>query len=555
MEAQDALVDWRRDSLLYVAGADCFWAVISLCILLFSSSWFKIEPTVADSVKQCDEGDNISMKNRTFRKFCALLLASLTVFTVSCGIPLPGSEGSSEKGDDARESVAEGKSFAEAHDAFQTTLVREETDDSAIPEPPEGVFDLVEYSSKVGNLAAYVSSDPGDGQKHPLIIWVVGGWGNGIDDFPWTYPEWDNDQTGSAFWRSGVLTMYPSFRGGNGNPGKFEALFGEVDDIVSAYEYAASLPYVDPNRIYLGGHSTGGTRALLAAEYTDKFRAVFCFGAVDDIKYHNNSQFTFDTGKEEEYIMRSPIHWLEDIKTPTFLIEGRDGNGSNLERMRDATDNENLHCYVLEGADHFAPLAPITPLLAEKILADTGAESNISITQEELESAMAGEPEIPLPVMTEYEEEALGMTFSCPYLWVMEDISEDGSFSISFYSPYEGENVWDMSNMYLDIYGAYEGDFLQELSDSLAERGFEIQRSEINGYPMMDAIGMWEEPGEETFRNRIVMIQVADEYVGFTFYIHEDFGTDADELFQSIVDTIEFGGDSQPEGEETEEAE
>lgn len=165
---------------------------------------------------------------------------------------------------------------------------------------------------------------------------------------------------------------------------------------------------------------------------------------------------------------------------------------------------------------------------------------------------MAGEPEIPLPVMTEYEEEALGMTFSCPYLWVMEDISEDGSFSISFYSPYEGENVWDMSNMYLDIYGAYEGDFLQELSDSLAERGFEIQRSEINGYPMMDAIGMWEEPGEETFRNRIVMIQVADEYVGFTFYIHEDFGTDADELFQSIVDTIEFGGDSQPEAEETE---
>lgn len=80
------------------------------------------------------------MKNRTFRKFCALLLASLTVFTVSCGIPLPGSEGSSEKGDDARESVAEGKSFAEAHDAFQTTLVREETDDSAIPEPPEGVL-------------------------------------------------------------------------------------------------------------------------------------------------------------------------------------------------------------------------------------------------------------------------------------------------------------------------------------------------------------------------------------------------------------------------------
>ena len=159
-------------------------------------------------------------------------------------------------------------SFAEAHDAFTTTLAREENDDEPIPEPPEGVFDLVSYPSKVGDLAAYVSSDPGDGEKHPLIIWVVGGWGNGIDDFPWIYPEWDDDQTGSAFWQAGILTMYPSFRGGSGNPGYYEALFGEVDDIVSAYEYAASLPYVDPERIYLGGHSTGGTRALLASEYT-----------------------------------------------------------------------------------------------------------------------------------------------------------------------------------------------------------------------------------------------------------------------------------------------
>ena len=80
---------------------------------------------------------------------------------------------------------AGGQSFAEAHDAFQTTLAKEENDDGEIPAPPEGVFDLIKYPSKVGDLAAYVSSDPGDGQKHPLIIWVVGGWGNGIDDFPW----------------------------------------------------------------------------------------------------------------------------------------------------------------------------------------------------------------------------------------------------------------------------------------------------------------------------------------------------------------------------------
>ena len=190
------------------------------------------------------------MKFHKVRASCALLLAAMLLLTACSG--------SSKKN---------GQTFAQAHDSFETKLVREDSDSDPVPPPPEGVFDQVCYPSKVGDLAAYVSSDPGDGQKHPMIIWVVGGWGNGIDDFPWTYPAWDNDQTGSAFWQAGVLTMYPSFRGGNGNPGHYEALFGEVDDIISAYEYAASLPYVDPQRIYLGGHSTGGTRALLAAEY------------------------------------------------------------------------------------------------------------------------------------------------------------------------------------------------------------------------------------------------------------------------------------------------
>ena len=71
--------------------------------------------------------------------------------------------------------VTDGRSFAQAHDAFTTTLVREENDDYEIPAPPEGLFDLVSYPSKVGDLAAYVSSDPGDGEKHPMIIWVAAG--------------------------------------------------------------------------------------------------------------------------------------------------------------------------------------------------------------------------------------------------------------------------------------------------------------------------------------------------------------------------------------------
>ena len=83
------------------------------------------------------------MKKQTMKKCMALLLASLTVFTVSCSVPGIGKSGDSEKGE------MEGQSFAEAHDAFQTTLTTQDSDSDSIPEPPEGVFDLVKYPSKV----------------------------------------------------------------------------------------------------------------------------------------------------------------------------------------------------------------------------------------------------------------------------------------------------------------------------------------------------------------------------------------------------------------------
>lgn len=503
------------------------------------------------------------MKTRI--KILTLLLASVALFTTACALPGSGRTDRSEdatrqeSSDSQPSSETDGKtpetdahtshvdpgsqSFAEAHDAFRTTLAREDNDSYEIPAPPEGVFDLVHYASKVGDLAAYVSSDPGDGQKHPMIIWVVGGWGNGIDDFPWCYPEWDNDQTASAFWQAGVLTMYPSFRGGSGNPGYYETLFGEVDDIVSAYEYAASLPYVDPDRIYLGGHSTGGTRALLAAEYTDKFRSVFCFGAVDEIQYHNNSQFTFDTDIQEEYIMRSPVYWLDNVKTPTFLIEGSEGNAANLENIRKTSENDNIHCYVIDGQDHFSVLAPITRLLAQKILDDTGEQPSISITQEELEMAMHMDPVVSEPVMTQYIVENItenqDLLFSCPYIWDVADVSQDGGLSLSAYSRYEEDNIWDMSVLYIDAYVFEEG-FLQELAGELQGSGYETIETEINGAPALDAYGRFTNDNGSVFNNRLVTVQTGDVCVMFDFYIHESFEDEADALFQSIVDSIQF---------------
>lgn len=471
------------------------------------------------------------MKRNVKNTVLTVILTAVMCLTTSCSAVKSAVTMLDETG---KQGVS-AQSFAEAHDAFQTTLAKEESDDDEIPAPPEGFFDLIKYPSKVGDLAAYVSSDPGDGQKHPLIIWVVGGWGNGIDDFPWCYPEWDNDQTGSAFWQAGVLMMYPSFRGGCGNPGNYETLFGEVDDIASAYEYAASLPYVDADRIYLGGHSTGGTRALLASEYTDRFRAVFAFGAVDKIEYHNNSQFTFDTDNKEEYKMRSPIYWLDSVKSPTFLIEGSDGNSANLKKIERTSNNENIHCYVMEGADHFSVLAPLTRVVAQKILADTGTEPNITITQEELDAAMKMEPEIPMPVMEQHTIEALGMNLSYPYLWDVEDISENEELSLMLCSRYEEDNIWDMSLMYIDSYNDLQLD-----REYFAENGYDISEMEVGGLPALKAVGKMEDNSGSVFNDTLVAVQKGDTLVTFEFYIHEDFGDTANSMFDAILESVSF---------------
>jgi len=272
----------------------------------------------------------------------------------------------------------------EARRGFKTKLVRREADGSQVDKPPQGMFRRLRFDSPAGRLAAYLSPDPGDGKKHPAIIWIFGGFSNGIGATAWEEQPDKNDQSASAFRKAGVLMMYPSFRGGNDNPGYKEGFFGEVDDLLAARDYLANQEYVDPGRIYLGGHSTGGTMALLAAASSDKFRAVFSFGPVDDVTNYGDKRLPFDVNNKKEAGLRAPGRWLHSIQCPTFVFEGRGGNIDSLENMARASDNAKVHFYPIDGRDHFAVLAPATRLIAAKILRDDGATTNITFNNNEV---------------------------------------------------------------------------------------------------------------------------------------------------------------------------
>lgn len=281
-------------------------------------------------------------------------------------------------------SSSEGISLAEARRGFQTQLVRPPALGEPVPAPPTEAFLLVHYDSPAGKLAAYLTPDPQDGGKHPAIIWITGGDSNTIGDL-WTPMPEDNDQTARAYRDAGVVMMFPSLRGGNDNPGTKEGFLGEVDDIAAAADHLARQPFVDPQRIYLGGHSTGGTLVLLAAESTDRFRAVFSFGPVYDVSVYGSEYLPFDASDEREIRLRSPGYWLHSIRSPVFVFEGtEESNLESLLAMESESDNPSIHFHSVQGADHFNVLAPTNRLIAQKIVRDKGAQIDLSFTEDEL---------------------------------------------------------------------------------------------------------------------------------------------------------------------------
>ncbi|HEU4752439.1 MAG TPA: prolyl oligopeptidase family serine peptidase, partial [Armatimonadota bacterium] len=285
------------------------------------------------------------------------------------------------------------RSLLEARRGFATRLIRRiHVGKRPADAPPPGVFNRVRYPSPAGKLAAYVTPDPGDGQRHPAVVWAHGGFG-GIDRGFWKPAPPDDDQTAQAFRKAGLVLMLPSWRGENDNPGLLEMYYGEVDDLLAAVRYARGLPYVDPNRVYVAGHSAGGTLALLAAECPSGARAVFSFGGAPAVGWlaaeDRNTPFDLDSWNEVR--ARGAVHHVPAIQCPTFYFEG----SASGRYCRDAKIMEEVahrvgrpfNAFVIPAGTHSNILRPLTRLVAEKIKADTGPACGIRIEQGELQRA------------------------------------------------------------------------------------------------------------------------------------------------------------------------
>lgn len=292
-----------------------------------------------------------------------------------------------QQAEQARVDAAQAQmTLAQARRGFQTTAAAAAQGGRPLPLPPAELFVRTDYAS-TGNLVlpAFITPNPKDGRKHPAIVWLTGGDTNSLDDF-WTPGPESNDQSASAFRKAGVVMMFPTLRGGNQNPGAKEYFLGEVDDVLAAADHLARQPYVDSARIYLGGHSTGGTLALLTAQTSGRFGAVFAFGPVADASLYGRSLIPADLGPASgmERKLRAPIHWLQGIASPTYVIEGRGGNIAELERLCAKSGNPLLRCIPVEGADHFSVLARVSRPVAARIAVSPSA-AGFSLSAEEFQ--------------------------------------------------------------------------------------------------------------------------------------------------------------------------
>ena len=281
-------------------------------------------------------------------------------------------------------------SYAARRRAFHTAIHDAPRARRPAPEPPDGVYEKVQYPAPLGLNTAYVTPVSRDGKKRPAIVWIQGGLDWSVSESAWRPAPITNDQSARAFREAGMVELLPSLRGCNDNPGDHEYFLGEVDDVLAALDFLRKRPDVDPTRLYLGGHSTGGTMALLAAASRPQVRAVFAFGPVAEIAVYSKLGTADDAAGAAELAIRSPVSSLSEANMPVFVIEGdQRGNSGSFAALRAAAKKAPVRFLLARGANHFSTLAPVTALIAERLVRAAAGGPAFDSSDADLANAVA----------------------------------------------------------------------------------------------------------------------------------------------------------------------
>jgi dipeptidyl aminopeptidase/acylaminoacyl peptidase len=244
----------------------------------------------------------------------------ITVVTLLAGIVSAGTSSAQQgNGPDFHPQVAlQHQDYVAARAGFHTKLLR------IGPSPqrfkpltvPADVSEVT-YSSSPYRLKAWLFTPRGS-EHHAAVLYLHGG--HAFDSGDWDAAKPYRD--------AGFVVAAPMLRAENGQAGNFSMYYDETDDVLSAIEYLRHLKSVDPHRIFVAGHSVGGTMTMLAALTSKHIRAAAAFsGSPDQVLYVNlapgaKERAPFDYANARELIMRSPLAFAAYFRCPLRIYYG-----------------------------------------------------------------------------------------------------------------------------------------------------------------------------------------------------------------------------------------
>jgi dienelactone hydrolase len=173
--------------------------------------------------------------------------------------------------------------------------------------------DRLEYGS-AGRALAGLFVRPRGPTPAPALLYLHGGWA--LDD--------EHVRDCQPFVEAGFAVFAPCYRGENGNEGEHEMLWGELDDALAALAHVRARPEVDPERVFVLGHSAGGMlAALMAFEPELDARLTGSIDGIYGAEIFDYQRLPFvDTPRERE--LRLALPHIESLEQPHVALVGRE---------------------------------------------------------------------------------------------------------------------------------------------------------------------------------------------------------------------------------------
>jgi dipeptidyl aminopeptidase/acylaminoacyl peptidase len=169
------------------------------------------------------------------------------------------------------------------------------------------------------------------GKKYPLILYIHGG--------PWAMYSVRFDWAWQNFAANGYAILYMNPRGSTGygqdfvNGIQFSYPGKDGEDLIAGVDAAIAKGFIDEENLFVCGGSGGGVLTAWLVGYTapDKFRAAVSMrpvinwhsfvGTTDGSSWYRQFK-KYPWEDPMEYALRSPLHYVGNVKTPTMVMTG-----------------------------------------------------------------------------------------------------------------------------------------------------------------------------------------------------------------------------------------